>query len=202
MTQTTIQAPSRDHSTARRAMVDSQLRTSGVNEEFVLTRMNTVRREDFVPASARGTAYIDRAITLENGRRIAAPLFYGMLLAEAQPKLDDTVLVVDAGSLYLPELIGPLVANVTVISPEEAVAKNRKKSAYSLILVDGAIEHVPESLAKRLVDGGRIVTGLVDKGVTRLATGRKSATDVALLPLAEIGIPRLAEFDKAASWSF
>lgn len=199
---TTLEAPSGNHSTARRAMVDSQLRTSGVNEEFVLNRMNTVPREDFVPEAARGTAYIDRAITLENGRRIAAPLFYGMVLAEAQPKLDDTVLVVDAGSGYLPELIRTLVASVDVISPNEAITKSRKKSAYSLVLVDGAIEHVPATLAKRLADGGRIVTGVLKNGVTRLATGRKSASDVALLPLAEIGIPRLSEFDKAASWSF
>ena len=39
--------------TARKAMIDSQLRTSGVNAEFVLRRMAEVAREDFVPASAR-----------------------------------------------------------------------------------------------------------------------------------------------------
>ncbi|MGB7373564.1 protein-L-isoaspartate O-methyltransferase family protein [Pontixanthobacter sp.] len=188
--------------TARRAMVDSQLRTSGVNEEFVLARMLSVPREDHVPAHAKGTAYIDRAIALENGRRIAAPLFYGMVLEEAQPGAEDSVLVIDAGSGYLPALIKPLVSKVDVIRPEDAAGSSRKRSTYSLILVDGAVEQLPDSLAKRLDADGRIVTGVTQAGVTRLATGRKSGSDIALLPLAEIGIPRLTEFDAEKSWSF
>lgn len=188
--------------TARRAMIDSQLRTSGVNEPFVLARMAAVPREDFVPAASRETAYIDRAIPLENGRRLAAPLFYGMMLAEAQPQSEDTALVVDSGSGYLPELLRPLVASVDVITPEEALVNSRKRTAYSLLMVDGAVEELPDSLTKRLADGGRVLTGLVSKGVTRLAVGRKTAGGAALLPLAELGIPRLSEFDKAAGWSF
>lgn len=202
MTVTTARPETDQFAAARRAMIDSQLRTSGVNDEYVLARMLAVPREEHVPAGARGTAYIDRAITLDNGRRIAAPLFYGMVLAEAAPKADDTVLVVDAGSQYLPALVEPLVASVDVISPEEAVAKSRKRTVYSLILIDGAIETVPDTLAKRLADGGRMITGLAAKGVTRLATGRKATTEVAMLPLAEIGIPRLPEFDIPTSWSF
>lgn len=187
---------------ARRAMIDSQLRTSGVNSEAVLARMLAVPREDHVPEGARGTAYIDRSIALDNGRRIAAPLFYGMVLTEAQPAADDTVLVVDAGSGYLPALVGPMVASVDVIAPEDLAGAKAKKGSYSLVLVDGAIENVPDALAKKLVDGGRVITGLVADGVTRLATGRKSPSGVALLPLIEIGIPRLAEFDTPPSWSF
>ena len=188
--------------TARRAMIDSQLRTSGVNEPFVLARMSAVAREDFVPAASRDTAYIDRAIPLENGRRLAAPLFYGMMLAEAQPQLSDTVLIVDSGSGYLPELLRPLVGAIDVITPEEALVKSRKRTAYSLLLIDGAAEELPDSLTKRLGDGGRILTGLVTKGITKLAVGRKTAGGAALLPLAELGIPRLSEFDKATGWSF
>lgn len=188
--------------TARRAMVDSQLRTSGVNAEFVLERMLSVPRENHVPERAIGTAYIDRAISLENGHKIAAPLFYGMLLEEAQPKIEDSVLVVDAGSGYLPALIKPLVGELDVISPNEAVSGNRKRKTYSLVVVDGAIESVNDALAKRVASDGRIVTGISKQGVTRLATGRKAGSDVALLPLAEIGIPRLSEFDVEESWSF
>lgn len=188
--------------TARRAMIDSQLRTSGVNDDIVLARMAAVPREDFVPTGTRGVAYIDRALPLDNGRRIAAPLFYGMALAESQPKPDDSVLVVDAGSGYLAALVGPMVASVEVIAPEDAVTKSRKRKTYSLLLVDGAIEHIPVGLADRLAEGGRIVTGLVTNGVTRLAIGRRSAGNVALLPVAEIGIPRLTVFDKPKAWSF
>ena len=47
-----------DYAAARKAMIDSQLRTSGVNETFVLDRMKAVPREDFVPESAKATAYM------------------------------------------------------------------------------------------------------------------------------------------------
>ncbi|MCL4674378.1 MAG: protein-L-isoaspartate O-methyltransferase [Sphingomonadaceae bacterium] len=183
-------------------MIDSQLRTSGVNEHFVLERMAAVAREDFVPAASRAVAYIDRAIPLDNGRRLAAPLFYGMVLAEAKPAATDRVLVVDSGAGYLPELLRPLVASVEVIAPEEAVAANRKKGDFTLLVIDGAVEALPAPLIKRLEAGARVVTGLVANGVTRLAIGRRSGDDVALLPLAEIGIPRLGEFDQPKGWSF
>lgn len=187
---------------ARKAMIDSQLRTSGVNEPFVLERMNAVLREDFVPETARSSAYIDRSVPLANGRRLAAPVFYGMMLAEAQPRPDDTVLVVDSGSGYLPELLRPLVASVEVISPEDALVKSRKRASFSLMMIDGAVEELPDSLTSRLGDGGRVLTGLVTQGVTRLAAGRKTTGGIALLPLAEMGVPRLAEFDKTTGWSF
>ena len=58
------------------------------------------------------------------------------------------------------------------------------------------------ALAKLVAENGRIVTGMVDRGVTRLATGRKSGKALALLPLAEMGIPRLGAFDRPQSWSF
>ncbi|GAB5351992.1 protein-L-isoaspartate O-methyltransferase family protein [Qipengyuania sp. 483] len=189
-----------DYAAARKAMLDSQLRTSGVNEAFVLERMGTVPREDFVPENAKGTAYMDRAIRLADGGFLPAPLFHGAMLSEARPTTQDKVLVIEGGSGYLATLVDPLVSSVTSISPAEAL--EAKKGKYSLILVDGAIEHVPDNIAKMLDADGRIVTGLVERGVTRLATGRKAGKTVALLRLAEMGIPRMGEFDKPESWSF
>ncbi|MBX7501271.1 protein-L-isoaspartate O-methyltransferase [Qipengyuania sp. YG27] len=190
-----------DFAAARKAMIDSQLRTSGVNDAFVLERMNAVAREDFVPENAKATAYMDRAIRLEDGGFLPAPVFHGAMLAEARPSVEDRVLVIDAGSGYLPALVEPLVGKLDTIAPDTA-ANGGKRGDYTLVLVDGAIEHVPPALAKLVTEGGRIVTGMVDRGVTRLATGRKSGKALALLPLAEMGIPRLGAFDRPQSWSF
>lgn len=185
---------------ARRAMIDSQLRTSGVNEPWVLEAMNAVAREDFVPANARAAAYIDRAVPLGNGRFLAAPLVHGKMLAEAVPTAEDKALIVSASAGYLAALVTPLVGALDV--RDVAELGKLKKDAYSLILIDGAIEELPDVLAAALADGGRIVSGLVERGVTRLATGRKAAGQVAWLPLAEIGIPVLPEFAAPRRWSF
>jgi protein-L-isoaspartate(D-aspartate) O-methyltransferase len=187
---------------ARRAMIDSQLRTSGVNEPFVLRRMGEVAREDFVPAASKGVAYVDRAIRLESGAWLPAPLVQGKMLEEAAPTGTEKAIVVDAGSGYLAELFRPLVAELTVLSPEEATGKGARGKGAELLVIDGAVEEVPAGLARRLADGARIVTGMVSGGVTRLAVGRKNDSGVALMPVADLGIPQLHEFDKPKGWSF
>jgi protein-L-isoaspartate(D-aspartate) O-methyltransferase len=187
---------------ARRAMIDGQLRTSGVNDESVLRRMAEVAREQFVPEKASGFAYIDRAIALGGGRHLAAPVVQGMMLQEARPTPADKALLIDGGSGYLAELVRPLVGSLEVLSAADAAAATRKGGGFTLLLVDGAVERLPATLVGRLADEGRVVTGLVDDGITRLAVGRKAAGAVALLPLAELGIPVLPEFAVPKGWSF
>lgn len=193
-------APTADIAAARRAMIDSQLRTSGVNEPWVLARFAVVPREDYVQEAARSVAYVDRALPLKSGGMLPAPLVHALMLAEARPLASDRVLVVSAGG-YLPALLEGAAGSVAVIAPGDAL-KSARGGDFTLLLVDGAAEELPSALVKRLADGARVVTGVISDGVTRLAIGRKVAGAVSLLPLAEIGIPRLAEFDKPRAWSF
>jgi protein-L-isoaspartate(D-aspartate) O-methyltransferase len=193
--------PQAGSATARRAMIDSQLRTSGVNEEYVLARMLAVPREQFLPADRAAVAYIDRAVTLADGIHLAAPLFYGKLLVEAAPRRDDRVLVVDGGTGYLPALLRPLVDKLKTISAADAVT-GPEDGDYSLIVIDGAIEQLPDVLVTQLADKGRMVTGLVLRQVTRLASGRKVSGKVNLQPLEDLGIPVLRAFDAPKGWTF
>ena len=186
---------------ARRAMIDSQLRTSGVNEPWVLAAMARVPREDFVPAAAQAAAYIDRSVELGGGRYLAAPLVHGKMLTEAAPQASDKALLIGDAQGYLAALLHPLVGALDCIDPEQAAAK-RKPGSYSLIVIDGAIEQLPDALAASLAEDGRLVTGLVERGITRLATGRKAGGAVALLALAELGIPILHQFAAPKGWSF
>ncbi|KPL69097.1 protein-L-isoaspartate O-methyltransferase [Erythrobacter sp. SG61-1L] len=190
------------YAAARKAMVDSQLRVSGVNTDIVRERMGAVAREEFVPEELRAIAYMDRAVPLGSGRFLAAPLVHGRMLEESAPTADDSVLLVDGGSGYMAELLRPLVASLEVIKPEDAAAASRKKGDVTLLVIDGAIGQLPDALAKRLADNGRLVSGLVVRGLTRLAYGRKIAGEVSLIPLTEMGIPVLPEFAVSKSWSF
>ena len=190
-----------DFTAARKAMIESQLRTSGVNDPQILAAMARVAREDFVPAASRASAYVDRAVALGNGQYLAPPLVHGRMLSEAAPTPGDAVLLVGDAKGYLAALLAPLVGSLDTVTPADAHKKQRK-GAYALIIIDGAIEELPQTLTAQLDEGGRLVTGLVLRGVTRLAIGRKVAGEVALLPLAEIGIPALADFAAPHRWSF
>jgi protein-L-isoaspartate(D-aspartate) O-methyltransferase len=202
MTLTADRPAAIDFAAARRAMIDSQLRTSGVTDPAVIAAMGSLAREDFVPAAARDHAYIDRAIPLGDGQALPAPLFHGLLLSEAALRPEDTVLLVGCGSDYLAALVRPLVAKLDVVAVDAAAARKTGRATYSVLLVDGAIEALPAGLTATLTEGGRIVTGLVERGVTRLAAGRKIGGAVTLLPLAELGIPVLGAFAAARRWSF
>ena len=187
---------------ARRAMIDSQLRPSGVNEPWVLSAMMALPREDFVPASLRDAAYMDRAVPLGEGRFLAAPLVHARMLSEAVPTTEDKALLVGDGKGYLAALLRPLVGSLEAIAPADAATKRRGKGGYSLIVIDGAAEVLPDALISALADDGRLVAGIVERGVTRLATGRKTGGTFALLPLADIGIPVLPELAAPKRWSF
>jgi len=188
-------------SPARKAMIDSQLRTSGVNEPWVLAAMAAVPRENYVPEANRASAYIDRAVPLGDGRFLAAPLVHGKILAEAEPRPTDHVLVIGGGSEYLADLVRPLAASVETISAADA-ANFTGLGPYSLVLIDGAIEELPAGIASALAEDGRIVGGLVERGITRLAVGRGVGGSVAWLRLAELGMPSLPELSAPRRWSF
>jgi protein-L-isoaspartate(D-aspartate) O-methyltransferase len=199
----TKDAPPTDSHIARRAMIDSQLRTSGVNEEFALARMLAVPREAFLPADKAALAYIDRTVSLGEGAHLAAPLFYGKLLLEAAPVRSDRVLVVEGGTGYLAELLRPLVSEVVTISAAEAAAgKPAAGAPFSLIVIDGAVEQIPDALAAQLGEEGRIVSGLVLRQVTRLAAGQQIDGRVSLRAIEDLGIPVLRAFDAPKGWSF
>lgn len=198
MTDQTVASPS---AAARRAMIDSQLRTSGVTEPRVLAAMAGIAREDFVPTEMRHCAYIDRAIPLGDGRLLASPLVHGRMLAEGAPTNADKALLVGDGDGYLAAVLRPLVGSLDTLSPD-AAKDARGKGAYTLIVVDGAIEALPRTLSSQLAEGGRMVCGIAERGLTRLAAGRKTAGEVTLLPLADMGIPVLGEFAAPKGWSF
>ena len=190
--------PAASMEVSRRAMIDSQLRPSGVNDPVVLAAFNRVRREDFVPDGARGVAYMDRAVPLGGGRVLAPALSHGLMLMEAAPLATDRALLVDGGSGYLAALLAPLVNSLEIIAPGEVPSGE----SFTLLLIDGAIEHLPDALADRLGEDARVVTGLIQRGVSRLATGRKTSSGVGFLTLGEADFVPLTEYALPAKWSF
>ena len=183
---------------ARRAMIDSQLRPSGINDSAVLAAFNRVRREDFVPVAAQGVAYMDRAVPLGGGKVLAPPLSHGRMLMEAAPSQTDRALLVDGGSGYLAALLTPLVASLETIAPGGSPTGR----GYTLLLIDGAIERLPQALADALATDGRVVTGLIERGVSRLAIGRKAAGGIGFLTLGEADFAALPDYAAPAKWSF
>ena len=186
-----------DMQIARRAMIDSQLRVSGVNAPAILAAFAAVPREDFVPADRRAVAYADRAVPLGYGKALSPALTYGQMLEAAQPLREDALLVI-SGNGYLAALAAQLCESVA----HAASLEQAHGGPYSLILIDGAAEVLPDSLAALLADDGRVITGLVERGVTRLALASKALGRVVPTTLGEADFAILPEFAAPKSWSF
>lgn len=185
------------YAVARRAMIDSQLRVNGITDAAVLAAMGATAREDFVPEGLRDNAYVDRPLPLGQGRVLNPPLAHAQLISTARPTAADKALLIGDRAGYLAALLAPMVGSLDVAEGAAASGK-----AYSLIVIDGAIERFPDGLGKKLADDGRVACGLIERGVARLALGRKSAGSVAFATLGEIDLAPLAEFAAPRTWSF
>ncbi|MDQ3075042.1 MAG: protein-L-isoaspartate O-methyltransferase [Pseudomonadota bacterium] len=187
-----------DNSIARRAMIDSQLRPQGVTDGAVLAAMGSVAREDFVPDRARTFAYVDRAIAFDNGGSMMPPVALARLLSELAPRAGERVLVVGAASGYSAALLGAIGLDVTSIEGPDAGAGE----AFDLILIDGAVDQIPQPLVERLVEGGRLGAALRASGVSRLVVGRTVAGRLGLRTIIEADVASLPQFERRREFIF
>ncbi|MGZ2410822.1 protein-L-isoaspartate(D-aspartate) O-methyltransferase [Sphingomonas sp. F9_3S_D5_B_2] len=215
----TVQSPIPDYAQARMAMVESQLRPQGVTDPAVVAAMGEVPREQFVPDQARPIAYIDRAVALGGGRFLPAPAVLGELLTQMMPGRGQRALLVGAGTGYSAAVLTKMGLEVVGIesAPELAArarelgvsvvegpleAGYRKGAPYDQILIDGAVEHIPEAIVAQLADGGRLGTALVDRGISRLVVGRKAGGAFGYLTLSDAGSPALPGFARPKAFTF
>ncbi len=208
---------------ARAAMVVSQLRTTAVNDPRVIAAMADVPREAFVATEAAELAYRDRPVPLGAGREQNAPLATGRLLTAAELSPHDKVLLIGAGRGYTAAVLAELVAQVVAVESEAELAAAARSALadagnvtivegaltdgaadhgpYDVLIVDGAVEQLPDALVAQVKTGGRVLAGLIDGGVARLASGVKS-DGFALVPFADIDCVTLPGFERPRAFHF
>ena len=185
----------------RRSMVDSQLRPSGVTESWVLAAMGSIAREDYVPVSHQMTAYMDRSLELENGETLNPPVSTALLLQAADVQADDNVLLIGQSDGYVAAILKTRTAHVTTTAADNLGAASAN-APYTCIIIDGAAEELPDALFSLAADGARLVTGIVEGAVTRLAKGYVRNGNIALKSIADSEIAPLAAFARKPEFVF
>jgi protein-L-isoaspartate(D-aspartate) O-methyltransferase len=207
----------------RRAMVASQLRTTGVSDPRVVEAMGEVPRERFVPHERLALAYADALVPLAPGRALNPPMALGRMLTEARLRGHERALVIGAATGYSAAVLARLVGSVVAVEEDEALfafarkaldgsgvelvrgplAKGHAKGApYDFILIDGAVEQVPLTLVGQAGDGGVIALALLEEGVSRLAVGRVVAGAFGATIFADAETAALPGFEKPRGFSF
>lgn len=190
-----------DFAAARKAMVDSQIRTNDVTDQNVLKAFLDVSREAFVPESARELAYLDRNVPLgSGGRYLSMPMVISKLIQAADIGAADRVLVIGSATGYSAAIVARLAASVVALEVDPALAAAAAKrfadmgianvqaatgplaagwpagAPYDAIVVDGAVEDLPPGLREQLKPGGRLVAVLRTKLPGQAVLLRQSGT--------------------------
>ena len=170
-----------DYAERRTTMVDTQIRPSDVTKFPIIDAMLSVAREDFVPRAAREAAYMGENVDIGGGRVILEPRTLAKMLDAVDIQPDELVLDIGSGFGYSSAVIARLAEAVVSLDDDadhvaeatgalaDAGAMNvaviegaldegaAKHGPYDVIVLQGAVEHVPDALIDQIKDGGRIV---------------------------------------------
>ena len=206
-----------DFVTRRTMMVDSQIRPNDVTKFPIIEAMLEVAREDFVPAGRRATAYVGDDIVIAPGRVMLEPRTLAKMLDALDVQPSDLVLDVACGTGYGAALISRMAeavvalddagfadaaqaalalagADNTVVVAGPLNAGAPEHGPYDAILIEGAIEDLPDALAAQLRDGGRIVSLFRDGALGEARIGRKIDGVIAWRQAFNATAPVLPEF--------
>jgi protein-L-isoaspartate(D-aspartate) O-methyltransferase len=223
----TQEAGQMDYAAARHAMVESQIRTNRVTDAALISALETVPRELFVPTRLRGIAYVDEALPLGNGRYLMEPLAFALIAqaADIRPKdvvldigcgtgystavlarLAATVVAVEEISAFVPEanrMLADLMAHNTAVIEGPLVEGCARQAPYDAIVIEGAVEEIPDPIVQQLGEGGRLVcivagAGGLGKGTVVTRHGATFSRRVVF----DAGTPPLPGFQRRPTFAF
>ena len=164
-------------------------RRAGVQDTRILTALEAVPRERFVPRDRRRDVDRDRPIRIAEGQTTSQPSLIAAMLQALELTSDDHVLEIGTGTGYQAALLSQLVAQVYTVErfPRLAEAARRNLAAcgidnvevvvgdgtkglpeyapYDAITIAAATPELPAVLGEQLVDGGRLIAPVGPEGV-------------------------------------
>lgn len=183
-----------DFATRRMMMVDTQVRPSDVTKFPIIEAMLAVPREVYVPGAQREAAYVGENIEIAPGRVMLEARTLAKLLDALDIQPDEVVLDIGCGLGYSTAVISRLAEAVVAVEEDPALAAQAqvtlsgegadnaavlegklaegaaRHGPYDVIILQGAVEEVPEALLAQLKEGGRIGCLFMDGalGVARI----------------------------------
>ncbi len=214
-----------DFATARRMMVDGQVRTADVTDPRLLAAFQDVPRERFVPPAMSGLAYLDLdvAVSEDGARRLLKPMVLAKLIQAAAIGEHDRVLDIGCATGYSSAVLSELAREVVALEEDLGLARHAMEALrgrrvtvvtgdltagwpvaapYDAIVVNGAVEDAPRALCRQLKDGGRLVC-VVGTGRSGKATMfRRSGDESGSRAIFDAAAPLLPGFAKPAAFAF
>lgn len=208
-----------DYTSRRTAMVDTQVRPSDVTKFPIIEAMLAVPRESFVPLDKREAAYMGENLVLDGARVVLEPRTLAKMLDALDIHNDELVLDIGSGLGYSSAVIARMAEAVVAVEDDEFRVSEAQTTLaeqnvdnvvlnhgplnegaadhgpYDVILIQGGIEKLPETLAAQLKDGGRIACLFMQGGLGDVRIGQKNDGDIAWRSIFNAGAPVIEGFE-------
>lgn len=164
---------------ARKNMVDCQIATMGIVDPVLLSVLNRIPRERFVPEDRQALAYTDEDLKLDRGRFLMEPLVLARLVQAAAIKPEDRVLAVGDSTGYAAAVLSCLAGAVVcpflpaaesvwrdsgcgniIQAGADAVKGCPDHEPYNVVFVAGSVPALPQVLLDQMRLDGRLLTVL------------------------------------------
>jgi len=215
-----------DFATARRMMVDNQIRPADVTDLRLLAALETVPREEFLPPALRALAYLDFDLAPLPGcdRRMLKPMLLARLVQAVELGPQDRVLDLGCLTGYSAAVLARLAGQVTALDEDHAMTAEATRrlaglshvtvvtgplpagwppqAPYDVIVINGACEAEPDNLLGQLADGGRLVCILREGPVARAVLYLRSGGTVGRRILFDAAAATLPGFARETGFVF
>jgi|SRR5215204_2606058 len=186
-----------DFAVRRARMVERQLRRRGIEDERVLSAMNEVPRDRFVPKRLREHAYDDSALPIGDDQTISQPWVVAAICQALALSGSERVLEIGTGSGYSAAVLSRLAREVISLERITRLGEAARatlgglgidrveveigdgsqgwphRAPYEAIAVHAATPEAPYTLIGQLASSGRLVVPIAAGSVDMLTLFRR-----------------------------
>ena len=165
-------------------MVNNQLKERGIEDPIVLNAMQTVPREAFVPEDLKDQAYNDNPLPIGYDQTISQPYIVAFMTQALGLQPEYRVLEIGTGSGYQAAILSRICREVYTVEIIKELASHAgeifekqlynnihikigdghqgwpEKSPFDAIIVTAAGPDIPNTLARQLKVGGKMILPL------------------------------------------
>ncbi|WP_238368245.1 protein-L-isoaspartate O-methyltransferase family protein [Mesobacterium pallidum] len=209
-----------DFAARRNMMVDTQVRPSDVTKFPVIDAMLSVPREAFVPRTQREAAYVGENVSLGGSRVVLEPRTLAKMLDFLDIRGDELALDIGCGLGYSAALIARMAEAVVAVEEVEDLAEEAESTLseqgadsvavhrgplaegapqhgpYDVIMIEGAVEHLPDAICDQLKEGGRIAVLFAEGALGTVRIGYKIDGIITWRFAFNAGAPVMPGFEK------